>query len=601
MVRTLGRALPDQQQLEAYVRFEDALADATAALAKGLEQRGNFRCQFLYSAETAMRRNTKYLDGREFSSARKGQVEALALLVKARDDMRSAFGKNPSARECQKFDREQIQKLRNPKNDDERAEMLASKLKRVATKEQLVYETLGGQPCESDALGNLPNSGVRSPPSPSKRNDASKKQQARSPGKAEAAPTAGQEGSGGQPKSGTPIDRRQLEQRQHEIVLDAYELQQMMQNIDKLTELARRRMTRGTQRAEESANALARGDSDTARESAGDARRQFSELARHVAGLSARDIAGRVGAARDLAAELAETVRALANRLDASRSPNRSRQNVRGKQSGPANSPSASPAGNGDSQFGSQNHGQTGNGPRDFGQLAEEGKTLRDLIDALARAAEADGELASKIAGARAHARLDSLVARMQTLNQRPDKRATTSVSAEPREIADRLELLAHELSAIHGVIVAPRLTQLLHLEKQTAQLRDRLGTLASDAEITQWHLDAQTLMQALEKTGIGNAEAAVLRQAMSDAGWGQARTRWGWEHSANHAINGYSYVAPPAYHHELTRMVEKLQRTVRELLLSDLMASGHEAVPPRFEQLVERYFEVLAHERRPE
>jgi hypothetical protein len=37
------------------------------------------------------------------------------------------------------------------------------------------------------------------------------------------------------------------------------------------------------------------------------------------------------------------------------------------------------------------------------------------------------------------------------------------------------------------------------------------------------------------------------------------------------------------------------LQSQVYELLLGDLIAAGDEAVPPEYEKLVERYFQVLS------
>ena len=50
-----------------------------------------------------------------------------------------------------------------------------------------------------------------------------------------------------------------------------------------------------------------------------------------------------------------------------------------------------------------------------------------------------------------------------------------------------------------------------------------------------------------------------------------------------------------------LTLVVEDIQRKARDLLLRDMMAAGEEAVPPQYEKLVERYFEVLSRERESE
>ncbi len=99
-------------------------------------------------------------------------------------------------------------------------------------------------------------------------------------------------------------------------MLDAYEAQRLLEGLKGTTELARSRMRRGTQNAEDASGALARGDMEAAREAAGEAGGRFRELARHVEGLTAAELAGKIGVARDLAAELAERQRDLASRLD---------------------------------------------------------------------------------------------------------------------------------------------------------------------------------------------------------------------------------------------------------------------------------------------
>ncbi len=370
-----------------------------------------------------------------------------------------------------------------------------------------------------------------------------------------------------------------------------------------------------------------RGDTDDARDAAGEASGLFQELARHVAGLSARDLAGQIGAARDLSAELAERQRALAGRFGEEAPPGAPSQGPTGKvnrgEQG-ADGQSASRTGENDQPSSQQGQGQTGSGQGDSGRgkgisdegsrgsgdggpgdltddsarLAESGRTLQDLLDALARDADADGELIAKITIVREHAGVGGLVGRMEAIERRLRDHQIVGVEAEAWEVADRLEVLAHELDAIHGAVVAPQLSRLIAMEKRAAELRERLGKLTSDAEISQWHLDAQTLLQELEKIGTGSPAAEALREAMSDAGWGTSRSRWGWDYAANSVLGGYHYGAPSAYYDRITQVVEDIQFKARDLLLRDLMASGEEAVPPQYEKLVERYFEVLSHER---
>ena len=267
------------------------------ALAQGLEQRGNLHCEFLYDAEKVMRKTVERLRPAEFAPAGQHQNEALALLIKAREALRVAFGKSPPSEATRRFDREQAQKLRKPKDQNEQAEMLAGRLRQLAEEEEFVYATLGGVPCEQGSptkttaqAQNAANS------SASKQADATHRTAASRPAAASSSP-AGQ-GRPGEAGADQPVDRQQLEQRQRDVVLDAYEAQRLLEGLKGTTELARSRMQRGTQNAEDASGALARGDMEAAREAAGEAGGRFRELARHVEGLTAAELAGKIGVAR---------------------------------------------------------------------------------------------------------------------------------------------------------------------------------------------------------------------------------------------------------------------------------------------------------------
>lgn len=649
IVRQSDSASPDEQTLERYIKFDETTADATLAFAQGLEIRGSFRCEFLFDAETEMRNSTERLRAEEFAPATEHQSEALALLIKARSDMRRAFGKSSSGTACQTFDREQIQKLRKPKDEKEQVELLAKKLEELAEEEEFVYATLGGVPVEQGSPSENPStaqssaeSGKTDQPSeqdaPEGDRESGQSDDAEKPegqpaesssegqnGTESSAKQSRQEGDTGEDGTAQPLDRRGLEQRQYEIVLDAHEVQRMMSGLESMTELAQSRMARSTKRAEDVSGALARGDTGEARKAAGEASGMFKELARHVAGLSARDLAGKIGNARDLSSELAHRERGLADRLDQDAPPGATSQGAtrRGDQgTSDAGSQSKSPSGKSGKQPGQQ--GQAGEGQGDSGRgrgtddgeskgsgggvsdeladeserLAQGGLTLQDVLDALARDPEAEGELVSKIAIVRERAGLGGIVGQMEAIQRRLRDQESAGVQRDAREVADRLDAMAHELDGLHGEVIAPRLNELIALEKQAAELLERLAKLTSDSEISQWHLDAQGLIQALEKADVDGAAVEALREAMNDAGWGKTRPNWQWDYVANDVLGGYHYTAPGAYHLNLTTIVEDIQEEARELLLRDLMASSEEAVPPQYEKLVDRYFEVLSHER---
>jgi hypothetical protein len=71
---------------------------------------------------------------------------------------------------------------------------------------------------------------------------------------------------------------------------------------------------------------------------------------------------------------------------------------------------------------------------------------------------------------------------------------------------------------------------------------------------------------------------------------------RWAWG-TAPHG----NRVPPLGYLQNVGGVVEELQREIQELILADLASSRDEAVPPQYQRMVERYYQVLSGEVRNE
>jgi len=132
-------------------------------------------------------------------------------------------------------------------------------------------------------------------------------------------------------------------------------------------------------------------------------------------------------------------------------------------------------------------------------------------------------------------------------------------------------------------------------LEEQLAALDDRLDKLDSDPKISGWHDDADELLERLDGVGIDKELRQEFVDEMRQAGWtSEARPRtWNWRRAG-----GAYYAAPPAYTRLLSRMADSLRARMQELMLGDLTASGDEPVPPQYQELVDRYYQVLASEK---
>jgi hypothetical protein len=58
--------------------------------------------------------------------------------------------------------------------------------------------------------------------------------------------------------------------------------------------------------------------------------------------------------------------------------------------------------------------------------------------------------------------------------------------------------------------------------------------------------------------------------------------------------VDGY-YVAPMSYTTSLVRLQDDIQARLQNLLLGDLDSSPDEATPPKYQELVERFYQVLS------
>ena len=432
-----------------------------------------------------------------------------------------------------------------------------------------------GQTGETGASEQSP-SGERSP------QDTGAGSEAQRPSSAE--PDGGrEEGPQGGPTPGD-MERRELELLQRAIADEAYDIQRVMEGIDRLTELAQTRMQRAAGKAEQASGALARGATDEAREASREAGAMFGELAEHVEGLLGPEPAQRIAAARDLASQLAQLQRQLAGALAGSD------PSAAAESSAPTGNRQPATQGRGPGAGGQRGDHQTA------ARLAQRGRTLEDVLRALTKFDDqARAELSRRVGQLVDEGKVTQTVKQMQAVERIARAGQWGQLRSETDEIARRLELLAGRLDALHRSVVAPRLEALIALEKRAAALQTKLATLDSQEAITRWHHDSAALSDDLVDQSAGSNElraaGADLLDAMHGEGWADGYHVWDWE-----LAGGGSYFAGPAsYDRYLTEIVQQLQDQARELLLGDLISAEDEAVPPQYEQFVRRYFQVLS------
>jgi len=449
------------------------------------------------------------------------------------------------------------------------------------------------------------------------------------------------EGSGGQgekpegSEKGSGPTREELIQKQADIVAEAAEIQKVMDKMKGLSDLAKSRIADALKTAEGASGSLEKGDSKAAMESAGKATGMFRELARNVEALAAAETSQRIAMARDISEEIAKSERDLASELErqgnggnepqkdaagsgskpqsgkpqTGKSESGKAQSGKGDKpqrdaeksagSGKGDKPADEPKPGGSGGKAEENAEGQGGGSGKIDRLAarsdriaEAGKTLEDVLKAIARSNEpGDREAIGKVQELLQQGKLDEAIKRLEGQGSALRKGPSREASADARDVADRFEATAQKLEGLHRSIVAPRIAELMKIESEAVNLQEKLERLETQGQITDWHRGADELLEDLNKLGVAEEARDELEGAMEEAGWNTDRRIGGWDWTVH---NGW-YGAPVRYHRSVKTIVADLHAVIQELILGDLGDSADEHTPPEYERLVERYYQVLS------
>jgi hypothetical protein len=345
-----------------------------------------------------------------------------------------------------------------------------------------------------------------------------------------------------EPKNGGPDPKTEPEngkggmdparEKQDDIAGRAAALEKIASTAKGLTPLAKSRIGEASKAANAGADALGQGDRPAARKEVDKAREIFRVAARQVAALAAEEAAQQLAAARDIANDIAAQV------------------------APPADPMAKNPGGAG-----------TGDGKMPgLGNAAEQAKTLKDVLDKLAGSgAEADAEAARKAAGVLKQEDLDAAIARLEKPGVGKDK-------GERQDLADRFAAVGQKLEQAYRETIAPRLEEIARLEREANELEQRAGAADDPAEWRRLRQQGGEFVERLENAGLAGLGGDDLRAALQAGPSNrEAFTR------------GFATVH--------ARLVAKLQ----EFVAGDRFASGNEAVPPEYRDLVERYLRTLS------
>ena len=530
-----GNTAFDYGVVDRLARTQTELATATRDLAEFLDAREIDGADLMFQAEAAMLSASDSLGAASLETAGLQEKDALRYLVEARNTIQIFLLENPeAARAIQEADQRMSQKLRT--EQEASAKELAEELRELAKEEEMVSEGL-------EMLGAAkPQAGGETGEETTDENAEAMTGQGQAPTRAE------------------------LEEQQSKIARKAADVGQRLEETEGMTDLAKTRMQAASQKVEQAAGELARGDGGAAATSTAQAAEQLEELAEQVEALLAGEPARQIAAARDMAEELAAEQRELGEQMG----------------QGEASKPGDAKPGDAKSASGGSEAGEEMKQAQkaQAGRIARGGATLLDLLQSVIDAEDpAAAETAGRLAEAMRAEDLEATAAELQRQAEQLGGGTSEPLPAEAQELAGRLESAARRLDKLYRAIVAPELDELARLEARAAMLAEQLETVENRPQAAGFSIEARDLLEELEAVaGLGTRD---LRDRLGSDGF---------------AVDSRGLLVPtPQLRTAVRRVQSELQARIQELLLADMVRQGDDAVPTAYRDLVDRYYQTLS------
>jgi hypothetical protein len=488
-----------------------------------------------------MMRAVDALSVSEFETSHVQQADAASSLVAARDAIEIAIGQGGGGgafARLFRLDSELLRRMRGRRSDEQRLEEAAQRLRALASREARVADGL----LETASF----------------------------------AEAASDDDSVDEKASSRAADRqREMEKEQFEITEEAENVDNLVQEIESVTELARTRSRAGIEASTKVTEEMDGGVMADAARAAKEASARFRELAQHVDGLSAPEPAGRLAAARDVSAAVALDLRGMSNALTAMATAD-------GKA---VDSSAMAPI--------SQDMSYT------------DADAVGDATDALAESTATAGDVLESIITAFGFQEDDIVPRLRQVLDQSDVQRTGVLLERIEADLlasrweeaglkvdaaADLMDQLANRLEALHASIVAPRLAQVQALVKRATELKSQLVQLDNQDRVGRWRGRLAGLVEDVESADIRLATGPELRAMASAAPADPALAAASWKPLAT------GYLQPPeSYVATMDEAVVELQRYLHELAFGRVDAASADQAPPEYVDFVRRYLELLS------
>ena len=514
---------------------QSELLEKTNEFAQGLAARGA-ALPGLTDAVAQMQAALQALDVPELPEAVTSEQQALASLIRARQNMRKMLSQSnsQSASACRKFDREQRQKLRLPEKKKDQQQQLAdarSKLDDLAQRERKWSEQ-AQQSCRSSTKSA---SSSPSKPEQSQKSD--------SPSPAEVA-----------------ADQEQMQ-------AELAELQKQLEKLDIAGKAVGEQAQQAAQSMQQGLDELRKQAGESAAKEGRRSADQLEQLSAHLAAMGARDFGQRLEQAQKLAQQLA------------------GKQESIEKQLGEGEPSKTSPSPNDKKDV-----------ARDERTLATQTELLADLLDALKRdAAQEKGGVQQKLDQVQSENPPREIAAGMKQAadDLQADRHAPAGRAV--KEARERLNELNRSLTTARSEYAQPQLKELIALEEQFAQLIEQAkraheqGQKSAAAEQKASGLEQR--LNALAASDRRLAEA--LRQSRTGSQVKPQPTPF--VEDGQPPPDGFYPRMELGDFNGAREISKALQARIQEAILAAALMDADQPVPPTYKKLVEEYYRVLS------
>jgi hypothetical protein len=225
-------------------------------------------------------------------------------------------------------------------------------------------------------------------------------------------------------------------------------------------------------------------------------------------------------------------------------------------------------------------------------QMEKLGETLKDVLQSITKSTEpSDAEAMANVEAILKETELLKAIDEMKVTAKLVESGKLADARLATNNIADRMEIATQRLDVGYRQVIAPQAQQLRKLEQSLGMLREKLGSLETQAQIVAWHREARELLDVSEQLGINERTRDdllnVMKQSGMSIGNGRDRFEWGFSNDRNEY--------PKEYTRPLVELQKEVQARIQSLIMADVSASENEVTHPKFQDLVDQYYKLLS------